>query len=144
MVSNFEKATAISRLKLGDSPLAISSDLGLPTMLVREWQDDLGIDDLVKLQANTHALSRLSNTELTISSPTTNRLTTLTDKIEEVAIEIVDQVSLSIMCADPSRAKALQLLAHTCATLYTTLINKGAAPNNNDTTVTLFQQFSRD
>lgn len=143
MVSNFEKATAISRLKLGESPIDISADLGLPTMLIREWQDNLDITDLVKLQANTNALSRLSNAEIT--TPTgTNRLTVLTEKIEEVAIEIIDQVSMSVMCADPSRAKALQLMALTCATLYTTLLNKGAAPNSNDTTVTLFQQFSRD
>lgn len=141
MVSNLEKATAISRLKLGDCPLAISSDLGLPTMLVREWQDDLGIDDLVKLQANTHALSRVSALNIT---PGSNLVGSLKVKIEEVAIEIVDQVSLSVMCAEPSRAKALQLLANTCATLYTTIVNKGDAPSTNDTTVTLFQQFSRD
>ena len=141
MVSNMQKATAISRLKLGDSPLELSADLGLPTMLVREWQENLDIKDLVSLQATTHAISRVANSSTTLKE---DCVATLQSKIERVAIEIVEQVSLSVVIPEPSRAKALQLLANTCATLYNTIVNKGAAPSTADTTVTLFQQFSRD
>ena len=141
MVSNFEKATALTRLKLGDSPIQISADLGLPTMLVKEWQENLDMNDLVIQQANTNAISRLVKAT---PSGDKDTIAILRAKIEETAIEIMDQVSLSIMYADPVRAKALQLLANTCSTLYTTLINKDKAPITGDTNISLFQQLSKD
>ena len=143
MVSDFEKASAISRLQLGDTPLAISADLGLPTKLVEEWRESLSPTDLIKLEANTKALARVITPDA-INTTSEDNITILRAKIEKTAIEIVDQVSLATFCPDPMRAKSLQLLANTCSSLYSTLVNGGAAPNTNDTNITLFQQLSRD
>lgn len=143
MVSEMEKASAISRLQLGDTPLAISADLGLPTKLVEEWKENLSPTDLIKLEANTNALARVV-TPTAIANTSQDNIERLRTKIEEAAIEIIDQVSLTAFCPDPIRAKSLQLLANTCSSLYTTLVNGGVAPQSGDTNISLFQQLSRD
>jgi hypothetical protein len=142
MVSNLEKATAISRLKLGDTPLDISADLGLPTMLIKEWQDNLDMNDLVRLQANTQAVNRL----ITVTPPEDSSLLVagLKNKIEEAAVEIIDHVGFAIRSGDPQYARALHLLASTCTTLYTTIVNKEAVPTGANTNITLFQQLRKD
>lgn len=142
MISDREKAMAITRLQFGDDPLTISADLGIPTKLVEEWKENLSLSDLTKIEANATALSRV----ITPSNQTIveNNIEVLKTKIEETAIEIVEQVSLTVCCPDPLRAKGLQILANTCASLYTTLINKDAMSQTGDTNITLFQQLSKD
>mgnify|MGYP007104190841 CR=1 FL=1 len=125
MITDKTKANAISLLKLGDTPEKVSADLELPLMLVREWCEDIGVNDLTGLQANVHALDRVVNGEIL---PSTNENTELLRlKIEKTALEIVDHVSKAVPYGDVVQAKSLNLLADTCSKLYNTVINKGQA-----------------
>lgn len=143
MVSEIDKAASIARLQFGDSPLQISADLGLPTKLVEEWRENLSSQDLLKIEANATAVARISEV-IPPGIEGNDVINRLKNKIEETAVEIVEQVSIAVVCPDPMRAKTLQLLANTCSSLYTTIVNKDVSPQSGDTNVTLFQQLSKD
>lgn len=125
MITDKTKANAISLLKLGDTPEKVSRDLELPLMLVREWHESIGGNDLTSLNANVNAISRVIEGELI---PSTNEnVEMLRLKIEQTALEIVDHVSKAVPYGDVVQAKSLNLLADTCSKLYNTVINKGQA-----------------
>lgn len=146
MITEKTKANAISLLKLGDTPESVSSELELPLMLVREWHEAIGPKDLTKMQANANALSRIVNSELLPSSAENAEMLKL--KIEETALEIVEQVAKCVPFGDVIQAKALNLLADTCSKLYNTVINKGQIQTTPMTpgqqALSMFEQMSRD
>lgn len=146
MITEKTKANAISLLKLGDTPEQVSDQLELPVMLVREWAENLGLKDLTALQANTNALARVVQGEVLSTSEENAEI--LRIKIEETAIQIVDQVNKAIPYSDVVQAKALQLLADTCSKLYSTVINKGQASGPPQTpgqqALSMFEQLSKD
>lgn len=143
MITDRTKANAIALLKLGDSPTKISEDLELPLMLIREWAEAAGLDTMIDMQANTNALERIINQELI--PPTDDNIAMLKTKIEETAIKIVDAVSNQTNgYADLPTAKALSLLANTCTSIYTTIINKGNVAPPGDGSLTMFDHVSKN
>lgn len=146
MITEKTKANAISLLKLGDTPEQVSSELELPLMLVREWHEAISSKDLTKMQANANALTRVVNGELLPTSAENAEMLKL--KIEETALEIVEQVSKAVPFGDVIQAKALNLLADTCSKLYNTVINKGQIQTTPMTpgqqALSMFEQMSRD
>lgn len=145
MITEKTKANAIALLKLGDTPEQVSESLELPLMLVREWFADISPKDLTKLEANANALTRVVEGQILNSSETNAEL--LKVKIEETALEIVDQVSKAVPFGDVVQARSLQLLADTCSKLYNTVINKGqlvTPANPAQQALSMFEQMSRD
>lgn len=143
MITDKTKANAIALLKLGDSAQQISETLEIPFMLVKEWCEELGLEDLIGLEANATALSRVIEGELI--PMTEDNVAALKTAIEDAALKIVNSVKIQTLgYADLPEAKALNLLANTCATLYTTIVNKGAAdPTGGDTGASMFDHVSK-
>lgn len=140
MITEKLKATAIASLKLGDSIEDVSSRLDLPYMLVKTWYEELDLNDLTMLQANTNALTRIVSGEVSPSN-----VDQLKDSIEEVSVEIVKQISNMLPFPDIVQAKALNLLADTCAKLYLTVVNKaGTNATPGSKTLSMFEQLSKD
>lgn len=144
MITDKIKANAIALLKLGDSPREISDELEIPYMLVRNWADEIGIEDLTELKANTNALERIITSEVLSSTDANTEMLKL--RIEETALKIVERVKDEVKYADLPTAKALQLMAQTCSTLYTTVINKGNVGNAIPGTgnLTMFDLVAKD
>lgn len=123
MITEKIKANAIALMKMGDTPEKVAEDLELPQRLVREWYEQLDKSALVALQANVIAAERVL-TGVVISGDTA-KIEKLRDKIEDTAIEIIDEAKRIIPFGDIQAAKALHLLSDTCAKLYGAVINKG-------------------
>lgn len=123
MVTEKIKANAIALMKMGDPPEKVAEDLELPPFLVREWFNNLDKSALIALQANVTAAERVLNG--VVLSGDTTKIEKLRDKIEDTAIEIIDEAKRIIPFGDIQAAKALHLLSDTCAKLYGAVINKG-------------------
>lgn len=119
MITKEIKMTALAKLKCQVPPEEIAEELDIPLPLIKEWANTIEGNDLIQLHANVHAVTKLANGEITRS----NNEEFLRLKIEEVAIDIVEQVQLVTTGGDVVRAKALQLCADTVTKLYNSLIN---------------------
>lgn len=142
------KASAIARIKSRIPLEEISEDLDIPYTIVKEWAENLGGKDLIGLEANIHAATKLANQEIMPLGDTENE-EALKTKLFEVAIEIAEETSGVVAMGDPITAKALQLCADTVTKLYSTFIIKKDSPQNINQTpssdsLTMFQGLLRD
>jgi hypothetical protein len=146
MITETVKSTAIAKIKCQVPYPEIAEELDIPELLVKEWADKLEGNDLVHMQANIHALERMSRQ--TLIEPSSNMEELLKTKIEEVAVNIVNEVDMVVATADPIRAKTLQLCADTITKLYTTIVTKViAAPGvekPNGSEISVFKNIMRD
>ena len=146
MITPSLKATAIARIKCSEPLEEIARELDIPLAVVKELYNGLDNNDLIRLEANVFALGKLTNGDIIPPSDKNEQM--LKMKIEEVAIDIVDEVGLCVTTADPIRAKTLQLCADTVSKLYTTLISKlpagegGVSPNGK--TIEAFKSIMKD
>lgn len=145
MITPSLKATAIARIKCLEPLANIAQELDIPLAVMQELYRGMDTNDLIRLEANTFAVQQLAECEILPSSPNQEKL--LQKKIEDVAIEIVDEVSLCVTTADPIRAKTLQLCADTISKLYITLIAKSTdigpiSPNGK--TIDAFKSIMKD
>lgn len=147
MITEAIKNKAIFRLRDRETAEDIAKDMELPLPLVLEWESKLDQKDLTQLQSNIHAVQTFANGDILLPSSGQEELLRL--KIEEIAIEIVDQVSLTVSTPDIMRAKTLQLCADTVTKLYDSLINKktggsGEPVKPNGRAITAFQSIMKE
>lgn len=137
MIDSGVKAKAIAKLKHGVPPEAISHEMEIPLLLVREWAKLEG-NDLIALQSNLYAVGNVLNGE--VMDPTL--LDQLRTKLEKAAISVVDEIPMSL--GDPIYAKSVSLCADTIAKLYMTFLSKTGDGLPEDTSTTLFESLMRD
>ncbi len=147
MITEATKNKAIFRLRDRETAEDIAKDMELPLPLVKEWESNLDAKDLTRLQSNVHAIETFSKGDILLPSSGQEEILRL--KIEEVAIEIVDQVNLTVSTPDIMRAKTLQLCADTITKLYDSLINKKSGPAGepvkpNGRAITAFQSIMKE
>ena len=148
MITEAIKNKAIFRLRDRETAEDIAKDMELPLPLVKEWESKLDAKDLTHLQSNIHAIETFGKQEIFAPGQTGNE-EMLRTKIEEVAMEIVDQVNLTVSTPDIMRAKTLQLCADTITKLYDSLINKKTGPAGepikpNGRAITAFQSIMKE
>lgn len=156
MITKELKATAIAKIKCHVPLEEIALELDIPFPLVKEWhaketesESNRTASDLVNTAAKVHAVQVLTR-ELhqQVIPPSNQQEELLKLKIEEVALEIAEQVSLNLATTDVIRAKTLQLCADTVTKLYNSLISKAIAPDGSirpsDTGLSAFRNVMRD
>lgn len=139
MITDNIKAKAIAQLKLGYPYRDVANQFELPEMLVKDWFNSLDEKDLTSLAANTYALGAICSGGIT-----KNNVDILKDKIEKVAIKIIDQVEIYTPYPDIVQAKALNLLADTCSKLYTSIISKTTTALPENRTMSLLEQLGKE
>lgn len=124
MITEDIKAQCIAKLARGFSPEDISEEMGVPTKLLKEWKSTLAPNQMISLHANLHAAAEMAAGNIEILEPN-KKEQLLKDKLETVAVEIIEQTSLAVSTGDIVRAKTLQLCADVTTKLYATFITKG-------------------
>lgn len=143
MISDTIKAKAITQIRRQVPLDEIANELCLPLMLIKDWQSNLDVKDLVIVEANVAAIEDVLKGE--VVEP--DKISILKDKLEDAAIEVTKEVSIAL--GDPMYAKSLQLCADTIAKLYVSIVKKDTPaenPNNifSPTGLTAFQTAMRD
>lgn len=124
------KASAIMRLKHRVPPEEVAIELNLPLALVEEWSEGLDTKDYAS--ANSQGIANRQVIQLVTAEVVQNE-TTLEDvktNIEKAAYKIAKEVcDVSLISFDLERAKTLQLLSGSLASLYNALFNKNQTVN---------------
>lgn len=139
MITDSLKAKAIAQLKLGYPYRDVANQFELPEALVKSWFNSLDVNDLTSLAANIHAIGVVSDSKVTPGN-----VDVLRDKIEKVAIKVIDQAEVYVAYPDIVQAKALNLLADTCAKLYLSIVSKAGSAAIPTKTASLLEQLGKD
>ncbi len=151
MITREIKMEAIAQINLGIPLPDIAANMDIPLPLVQEWSDKEALEtksdnDLVAIAANIHAVRLLERGEIIPKSSDQEEL--LKIKIEEVALDIVDQISLTVASPDILRAKTLQLCADTVTKLYNSMVAKVTSADGSirpdGQTISAFKSLMRE
>jgi len=139
------KASAIAKLKGGDSIIQVAEECGLPEKLVEEWFNKLEPNDLIHLQANLNAIQRVADGE--ILSPSEVNRQRIQDKLEITAIDLIDAARANIYTGDLAQSKSIQLLSASCSMLYKSFVGSAKGTNGDEcgsTTLDLIEELGLD
>lgn len=119
MIDAKKKAAAIARIKALEELEAISDDMGIPLLLLQEWESNLDPRDLVTIEANVLATGRVLNGELVEGN---EKL--LKQRLEEAACEIAIRAHNCAGSGDIVYATSLDKCANAVAKLYQVMVAK--------------------
>lgn len=143
MIDAKKKAAAIARIKALEDPEVISKEMGIPLLLLEEWESNLSSSDLTTIEANMLGVSRVLQGEVIEG---TEKM--LKQRLEEAACEIAVRVHAAAATGDIVYATSLDKCASAISKLYSTMIAKVGGDNPifqpSTTTRSLFQTQMKD
>ena len=145
MITPDTKAHAIGMLKMGTSIEDVATEFEIPPSLVRDWYNNLDLQDLVEVRANMQAVSTVLSQPL---DP--NSIDKLKNSLERTAEELSRQIYTAAPQGDVFHSKSLQQLCDGVAKLYGILVLKGGqasvsdAPILSGTSLSAFGSKMRD
>lgn len=127
MITPKVKAQALAQLRRNVSIEDVAEELDVPEKLVKEWAGSIGLNDLVVMDANMHALSQV------IEGKVMNEVSDdmILKFLKDAGFEIAKETFRSCNNGDPIHAKSLQLYADVLQKLYATFILKGGSARTN-------------
>lgn len=136
LTDSLTKAKALGMLKHGAPAEDVAAELLLPLALVEEWENSMTQKDRVKAvseQVGPGIVAKMITGEVVSGNLP---LEELESKLQQAALKLTQEViDNSIISFDLERARTMQLLGATMATLYNSFFNKGGTSvqilNNN-------------